>query len=74
MNRLAYYRHLSAPTGENKMTEAEQIKQLREALKALVQLHQSWDKGTAYVPVSFMQKNNAAIKAAREALRNSEIA
>jgi hypothetical protein len=56
------------------MTEVEQIKQLREALEALVQLHQSWDKGTAYIPVSFMQKNNAAIKAAREALRNSEIA
>jgi hypothetical protein len=53
------------------MTEAEQIKQLREALETMVQLHQSWDKGTAYIPVSFMQKNNAAIKAAREALRNS---
>jgi hypothetical protein len=56
------------------MTEAEQIKQLREALETMVKLHQSWDKGTAYIPVSFMHKNNAAIKAAREALRNSEIA
>jgi len=54
------------------MTESEQIKQLREALQALVKLHQSWDKGTAYIPVSFMHKNNAAIKAAREALRNSD--
>ncbi|CAG2138160.1 hypothetical protein LMG19282_01454 [Cupriavidus campinensis] len=53
------------------MTEAEQIKQLRAALETLVKLHQSWDKGTAYVPVSFMNKNDAAIAAAREALRNS---
>jgi hypothetical protein len=53
------------------MNEAEQIKQLREALETLVQLHQSWDKGTAYIPVSFMQKNNAAIKAARAALHTT---
>jgi hypothetical protein len=50
------------------MNEAEQIKQLREALTELVRLHKDWDKGTAYVPVSFMQKNNAAIAAARAAL------
>jgi hypothetical protein len=54
------------------MNEAEQIKQLRAALESLVDLHKNWDKGTAYVPVRFMEKNNAAIAAAREALRNSQ--
>lgn len=53
------------------MTQAEQIQQLRAALQSLVNLHKDWDKGTAYVPVAFMHKNNAAIAAAREALRNS---
>lgn len=53
------------------MSEAEQIKQLRAALVALVNLHFNWDKGTAYVPVAFMHENNKAIAAAREALRNS---
>jgi tRNA A37 threonylcarbamoyltransferase TsaD len=54
------------------MTEAEQIKQLREALQTLVRMHQNWDKGTAYIPVKFMHDNNAAIAVAREALHNSE--
>lgn len=55
------------------MNEAEQIKQLREALQTLVRMHQHWDKGTAYIPVKFMHDNNAAIAAAREALRNSKL-
>jgi hypothetical protein len=54
------------------MTEAEQINQLRNALETLVELHANWDKGTAYIPVAFMHKNNAAIAAAREAMRNSQ--
>lgn len=46
------------------MNEAQQIAELRAALAALVELHKNWDKGTAYVPVSFMHTNNAAIKTA----------
>lgn len=42
--------------------------ELMEALQTLVELHCDWDKGTAYVPVSFMHKNNAAIAAARAAI------
>lgn len=30
-------------------------------LKELVRLHADWDKGTAYVPVKFMNDNNAVI-------------
>ena len=50
------------------MSEAEQIKQLREALAELVRLHKDWDKGTAYIRVEFMRQNNAAIAAARAAM------
>jgi hypothetical protein len=52
--------------------QATQIAALRAALETLVKLHQSWDKGTAYVPVSFMNKNDAAIAAARAALAATE--
>lgn len=48
------------------------VEQLRAALEALVKLHAAWDKGTAYIPVKFMHDNNAAIKAAREAIANSK--
>jgi hypothetical protein len=56
------------------MTESEQIKQLREALQALVKLHHDWDSGRASITVAFKKQNDEAIAAAREALRNSEIA
>lgn len=56
----------------SELSQADQIKQLREALETLVALHKDWDKGTAYVQVRFIEKNNAAISAAREALRNSQ--
>ena len=41
---------------------------LIDALQKLIWLHETWDKGTAYVPVSFMHKNNAAIAAAKAAI------
>lgn len=53
------------------MNEAQQIAELRAALQTLIDLHKNWDKGSAYVPVAFMHKNNEAIKAAREALAKS---
>lgn len=34
-------------------------------LKELVRLHENWDKGTAYVPVKFMNENNAVIERAK---------
>jgi len=42
------------------------------ALRELVNLHRDWDKGTAYVPVAFMHKNNAAIAEARRILAELE--
>lgn len=53
------------------MAEAEQIKELRAALEALVKLHHDWDSGRASITVAFKKSNDAAIAAAREALRNS---
>lgn len=42
--------------------------EIASALRELVRLHKDWDKGTAYVPVAFMQKNNAAIAEAKRIL------
>lgn len=53
------------------MTEAEQIKQLRAALETLVNLHHDWESGRASIRVAFIEANDKAIAAAREALRNS---
>jgi hypothetical protein len=41
---------------------------LIDALRELIWLHETWDKGTAYIPVAFMHKNNAAIAAAKAAI------
>lgn len=41
---------------------------LLAALEALVALHYSWSRGSAYVPVEFEKKNDAAITAARVAI------
>ena len=54
------------------MTEAEQIKQLREALAELVRLHHDWDSGRASITVKLKRENDAAIAAARAALRDSD--
>ena len=45
---------------------------LIDALQELIYLHETWDKGTAYVPVNFMHKNNAAIAAAKAAITAAE--
>lgn len=54
------------------MAEAEQIKQLRDALQTLVKLHHDWDSGRASITVAFKRENDAAIAAARAALRDSD--
>lgn len=48
--------------------QREMNAELLEALKTLVRLHHDWDKGTAYVQVSFYEKNKAAIAEARAAI------
>lgn len=58
-----------------KHRELQQINaELLEALRTLVNLHHDWDKGTAYVQVSFYEKNNAAIAKARNAIAKAESA
>lgn len=42
--------------------------ELLEAIETLVKLHHDWDKGTAYVQVSFYEKNKKAIANARAAI------
>ena len=41
---------------------------LLEAIEKLVNLHCDWDKGSAYVPVAFYEKNKPAIAEARAAI------
>lgn len=41
-------------------------------LKELVRLHADWDKGTAYVPVKFMNDNKAVIARAKAIIARAE--
>lgn len=50
----------------------EKTQQLIEALNKLIKLHHDWDKGSAYVSVSFYEKNKAAIAEARAAIAKAE--
>ncbi len=44
------------------------VAELRTALATLVDLHQDWSAGNAYVRASFIAKNDAAIAVARSIL------
>lgn len=59
--------HISSLDEENaKLISA--APDLLNAITKLVKLHRDWDKGSAYVPVAFYEKNNAAIAEALAAI------
>jgi hypothetical protein len=65
---VADFGKCSLPENEANAQLMAAAPELLDAVNKLVKLHADWDKGSAYVPVAFYEKNNAAIAEARAAI------